>query len=97
MRDLAVVDTSCLIALNKIELLDILCKLYDKIFLPQMVIQEFGEKPDLSCIEVIKTEGPLRNLLTWELNLGNGGAETIAYGYEKKIKERLRSSSKRIS
>jgi len=96
MPDLAVIDTSCLIALNKIELLDILCKLYNKIFLPQMVIQEFGEKPDLSCIEVIKAEDSLRNLLTGELNLGNGEAETIAYGYEKKIKEYLRSSSKRV-
>jgi len=62
-----------------------------------VVIQEFGEKPDLSCIEAIKAGGSLRNLLTWELNLGNGEAETIAYGYERKIKERLRSSSKRIS
>jgi len=86
MRDLAVVDTSCLIALNKIELLDILCKLYEKIFLPHMVIQEFGGKPDLNCVEVIRAESPLRSLLTGELNLGNGEAETIAYGYEKKVR-----------
>ncbi len=40
MPDKCVVDTSCLIVLDKIELLPILCKLYGKVHIPKGVIME---------------------------------------------------------
>ena len=42
MPEMAIADTSALIALEKINLLDILCKIYEKIILPEAVIHEFG-------------------------------------------------------
>jgi len=86
MRNFAVVDTSCLIALERLRLVDILCRLYDKIILPGTVIHEFGKDLDLNCIEVIKVEDSLEKLLMEELNLGKGESEVIAYAYENKIK-----------
>jgi predicted nucleic acid-binding protein len=40
MPDTAIADTSSLIALEKINLPDILCKIYDRILLPQAVFRE---------------------------------------------------------
>lgn len=42
MPEIAVVDTSALIALEKINLLDILCRLYERIIVPEAVANEFG-------------------------------------------------------
>ena len=41
MPEIAIVDTSVLIALEKINLLDILCKIYDEIILTEAVIKAF--------------------------------------------------------
>lgn len=86
MHDCAVVDTSCLIALEKIGLLNILCRLYRRILLPQTVIQEFGGKPDLNCAETIEIESSVKRLLIEELNLGNGESEVIALAYGQKMR-----------
>ncbi len=40
MPENAIVDTSALIALEKINLLDVLCKIYSEIILPESVINE---------------------------------------------------------
>jgi predicted nucleic acid-binding protein len=61
MPDTAIADTSSLIALEKINLPDILCKIYDKILLPQAVFREFGA-PHPVCYAVKKIESPLRLL-----------------------------------
>jgi predicted nucleic acid-binding protein len=42
MPEKVIVDASVLIALEKIGLLDILCKLYNNVILPEAVISEFG-------------------------------------------------------
>ncbi len=42
MPEIAVVDASALIALEKINLLDILCRLYMKTVVPEAVFNEFG-------------------------------------------------------
>ncbi len=42
MPEKAIADTSALIALEKINLLNILCKIYAEIILPEAVINEFG-------------------------------------------------------
>jgi len=54
--------------------------------LPEAVINEFSKDLDLNCIEVIKVESSLKNLLREDLNLGSGGSEVIAYAYENKVR-----------
>ncbi len=41
---------------------------------------------DLNCIEVIKVESSLKDLLREDLNLGSGESEVIAYAYENKVR-----------
>ena len=86
MPDACVVDTSCLIVLDKVGLLTLLCAVYKNIYIPGGVISEFGEKPLLNCMEIIKVNSPLMGILTEELNLGRGEAETITYAYEQGIR-----------
>lgn len=85
MPEVCVVDTSCLIVLDKAGLLSILCKVYKNIYLPKSVIGEFGENPLLDCMHVVKVNSSLLGIFTDELNLGRGEAETIAYAYEQGI------------
>ncbi len=42
MPEKIIVDTSVLIALEKINLLQILCKIYEEIVLPEAVVKEIG-------------------------------------------------------
>lgn len=55
MPEIGIADTSALIALEKIDLLDVLCKIYDEIILPEAVIYEFGT-PTIECYSVKKVE-----------------------------------------
>lgn len=77
MPDITVVDTSVLIALEKINLLELLCKIYVEIILPEAVAREFGT-PTIDCYRVRKVESPLVKLLATDLNLGKGESEAIA-------------------
>lgn len=86
MAEVCVVDTSCLIVLDKVGLLFLLCEVYKDIYLPKSVVEEFGENPLLNCIQVVKVNSPLVGIFTDELNLGLGEAETIAYAYEQGIR-----------
>lgn len=61
MPEIAVVDTSVLIALEKINLLDILCKLYEKIIVPEAVVNEFGTLT-IDCHSARKVKSPLVRL-----------------------------------
>jgi len=81
MPEIAVVDASALIALEKINLLDILCRLYDEIILPEAVMNEFGT-PTIDCYSAKKVENALMKLLVSDLNLGKGESEVIALGRE---------------
>ena len=81
MPEIAIADTSALIALEKINLLDILCKLYQEIILPEAVIHEFGT-PTIDCYSSKKVESPLVRLLVSDLNLGKGESEVIALARE---------------
>ena len=83
MPDKVIVDTSVLIALDKINLLEVLCKIYGEIILPKGVTLEFGNI-DLNCYESIKVDNPLINVLKNDLNLGIGESEVIALAYESK-------------
>lgn len=85
MPEKIIVDTSSLIALEKIELLEVLCKIYAEIILPKAVINEFGT-PSINCYIVKEIKNPLVKLLISELNLGKGEAEVIALASETGIK-----------
>lgn len=85
MPEKAIVDTSALIALEKINLLDVLCKIYIEIILPEAVINEIGT-PSIDCYSVKKVESPLVRLLVSDLNLGKGESEVIALASETDIK-----------
>ncbi len=66
MPEKIIVDTSSLIALEKINLLDVLCKIYDEIILPEAVLKEFGTL-SLDCYITQKVKSPLVRLLISEL------------------------------
>jgi predicted nucleic acid-binding protein len=85
MPEKAIVDTSALIALEKINLLDILCKIYSEIILPESVSSEFGKLP-LECYSTKKVTSSFVNLLTGTLNLGKGEAEVITLAKETGMK-----------
>ncbi len=81
MPEKAIADTSALIALEKINLLDLLCKIYSKIIPPEAVINEFGA-PSIGCYSVEKIKSPLVRLLVSDLNLGKGESEVLALASE---------------
>jgi predicted nucleic acid-binding protein len=85
MSERAIADTSTLIALEKINLLDVLCKIYTEIILPEAVINEFGT-PSIDCYSVKKVEGPLVRLLASDLNLSKGESEVITLSNETGIR-----------
>lgn len=81
MPELIIADTSVLIALEKIDLMNILCKIYKEILLPDAVVKEFGNI-NIGCHSVRKVESRLMTILMGDLNLGRGESEVIALAYE---------------
>lgn len=81
MPEIVVVDASVLIALEKIELLPILCKIYEKVILPDGVVKEIGSV-SIGCHSIQKVESKLANFLMHDLNLGRREAEVITLAYE---------------
>ena len=81
MPEKAIIDTSVLIALERIHLLDILCKIYSHLILPEAVVSEFGSL-SIECYSSKKVKSPLVGLLVLDLNLGRGEAESIALASE---------------
>ena len=85
MPEIAIVDASALIALEKIELSYILCRIYSHIILPETVIKEFGT-PTIDCYSVREVKNPMVRLLVKDSNLGKGESEVITLAYETGIK-----------
>ena len=81
MPEEAIVDTSALIALEKINLQGVLCRLYSQITVPQAVILEYG-RPGIPCLSIVQVKRRLLNLLIHDLNLGRGESEVIALAAE---------------
>ena len=77
MPEPILIDTSSLIALERISLLQILCKVYKEVVISESVIKEFGTL-SLPCISIRKVESNLLRLLITDLNLGKGEADVIA-------------------
>lgn len=78
MPESIIIDTSSLIALEKVDLLDLLCKVYSGVVIPESVIREFG-RISLPCLSMRKVESNLLKLLVADLNLGKGEADVIAW------------------
>lgn len=85
MHETVIADTSVLIALEKIDLLQILCKIYKEIILPDAVVKEFGSV-NIGCHSIQKVESRLIHILMQDLNLGRGESEVIALAYETNLK-----------
>jgi len=62
-------------------MLDILCKIYSPIILPEAVVSEFGPLL-IECYSSEKVKSPMVGLLVLDLNLGRGEAESIALASE---------------
>ena len=85
MPEKAIIDTSVLIALERIDIIDVLCRIYSHIILPEAVISEFGP-PSIDCYSSEKVKSPMVRLLSLDLNLGRGEAESIALASEKGLR-----------
>jgi predicted nucleic acid-binding protein len=85
MPDKIIVDTSVLIALNKLNLLPQLCNVYSEVWITEGVKKEFGPLT-LPCIVIKKSKSKLINLLIKDLNLGLGEAEVISLANENAMK-----------
>lgn len=85
MPEIVIVDTSVLIALEKIGLLQILCGIYKEIILTDGVVKEFGDI-NIGCCSIKKVEYTLADFLMRDLNLGRGESEVIALAHESKQK-----------
>jgi predicted nucleic acid-binding protein len=85
MPEPIIVDTSSLIALERIDLLPILCKIYKEVVIPELVIKEFGNL-SLPCLSIRKVESNLMKLLITDLNLGKGEADVIALAIQTGLK-----------
>ena len=85
MPEAVIADTSSLIALEKINLLPILCKIYSEVIIPESVINEFGNIT-LPCLLIKKVERSLSKLLIIDLNLGQGEAEVITLANQTGLK-----------
>ena len=81
MPEQAIIDTSVLIALERINMLDVLCKIYSHLILPEAVVSEFGPL-SIDCYSSEKVKNPMVRLLVLDLNLGRGEAESIALASE---------------
>jgi predicted nucleic acid-binding protein len=85
MHEIIVIDTSVLIALEKLNILDLICKIYKKILIPQAVLKEYGSQLD-KCFEVIKINDIRLLEIIKELNLGKGESEVIVIAFENNLK-----------
>ncbi len=82
MNKIAIVDTSCLIALENVELLDVLNQLYPRIMITGQVKEEFGETlPDWIIVKTVQKKAKVAEL---EFQLDKGEASSIALAIETK-------------
>lgn len=81
MHESAIIDTSALIALEKLRLSPVLCLLYSEIIIPGAVVDEFGTL-ELPCLSIRQVQSPLINLFVGELGLGRGESEVITLGVD---------------
>ena len=78
MSRLVVTDTSCLIALNQVGVLDLLPRLYDEVVAPHAVVAEFGRRPGWLREELVEDRDAVRRLLLRGLGWGESEAIVLA-------------------
>ncbi|MGH9942106.1 MAG: DUF3368 domain-containing protein [Pyrinomonadaceae bacterium] len=89
MKEAAIVDSTCLIGLERINLLDVLPALFDPVLIPPAVAREFG-----TSISWLRIKAPTNHALlsALKLLLDEGEAEAIAlaseYGYKLVLDDR---------
>ena len=82
MPEAVICNSSCLIILEGVGMLEILRKLYGEITIPEAVREEFGaELPSWIRVERAESEKAFKMLL---IDLGKGEAEAIALAIERK-------------
>jgi predicted nucleic acid-binding protein len=80
MPKIIISNTSCLIILNKIGELDLLCQLYNTVTITRDILLEFGEQL-LDWIEVQQAKDQYRQQLL-EMQIDKGEASAIALALE---------------
>jgi predicted nucleic acid-binding protein len=80
VKEAIVIDATCLIILDRINLLKILPQLFEPVIISPGVANEFGESFEWLTVETPSDESLVRSL---RLRLHLGEAETIALAYEK--------------
>lgn len=98
MKEPIVIDSTCLIGLERIGKLNILPKLFEPILIPDEVFNEFGSSFFWLNVET-PTNLALINAL--KLSIDDGEAEAIALALEKKCKilsddKQARSAAKKL-
>lgn len=78
MSRLLVTDTSCLIALDRVDLLDVLPRLHEEVVAPTAVVAEFGWRPAWLREEVVRDRAAVRRLLVGGLDAGEAEALVLA-------------------
>ena len=78
-QNLIITDSGCLIALERIDRLDILSSLFGEVWIPPAVSQEFGRSLSWLKVVVPKDQGMVTAL---RLSVDDGEAEAIALAYE---------------
>lgn len=80
MKIAAVVDSTCLIGLERIGRLDLLSALLEPVFAPPAVVAEFGSQLQWMSVETPKSAGTVAAL---KLVVDAGEAEAITLAYER--------------
>jgi len=78
-QNLIITDSGCLIALERIDRLDILSTLFSEVWIPPAVSQEFGRSLSWLKVVIPQDQGMIAAL---KLSVDDGEAEAIALGYE---------------
>lgn len=81
MPDIIIADASIIIALEKIDILPLLCKIYSEIIIPEAVLKEI-ENLSLPCFSIRAVQGTFVEFLIENFNIGRGEAEVIALAYQ---------------
>lgn len=83
MSESIVADTTCLIALERIDQLDLLRRLFSSVIIPPEVAREFKNPPEWLTVQDSSNQNILASL---RLQVDEGEAAAIALAFELKVK-----------
>ena len=75
----AVIDSACFIALERVERLELIPKLFQEVHAPPAVVDEIGHTPDWLRVQAVGNQSLLKALRT---QLDEGESEVIALAAE---------------